>query len=126
MISTSNWKDLIADEVKHIADQEYQAKSWFGHSDKVSSPDEMFNRLFDDLHFEDFLGTPGNGLNAEQQFRGEALRDKMNAYAARTPPILDPAEVFNDPDWCEIRAIASDFYKSLLVDERGSGGACSR
>ena len=112
-ITGSEWTKLIKESAEHVADRAYQERSWFGQGPEVSSPDEMFCRMFDDLDLEEYLKSGQVSLTPAQKGKGEQLRDAMNRYAARTGVSLDPSEVINDPAWEKIRKAAADFANTL-------------
>ena len=112
-IEPAEWTTLITDSVDRLADRNYQERAWFDKSNEVSSPDEMFCQLFDDLDFESYLRSEAIRLTERQRELGRVLEARMNHYANRTPSILDPYTVINDPEWDEIRKAAQDFGNSL-------------
>lgn len=102
---TGDWKQLILDAVNDVADEAFQRRSWFGGAQRistpdfqeVSSPDEVINRLFSDLDFEDFLDSPKAHLTTAQHQSGLALKKIMNDFIAETPTFLEPKHVIDAP-----------------------------
>lgn len=107
------WKECILDSVSNIADKEFQKKSWFGGTEYVSSPEEVYCQLFDDFIFDDFLDSTDISLTKEQRNSGNILRDKLNEYLKTLDVISDPEEVFNDPIWEDIRNSAQEFLATF-------------
>jgi hypothetical protein len=59
MMDFETWKNMILDVATQVSDREFQRSAWFGKGEHVSSPDELYNGLFDDSMFEKFLETHG-------------------------------------------------------------------
>jgi hypothetical protein len=58
-MSPDHWRLAVSAVVEKIADEHYQRTAWLGLDPKiVSSPDELFCQLFDDLQFHAFLASP--------------------------------------------------------------------
>jgi hypothetical protein len=118
----AEWTKLITGSVDRLADRNYQERAWFGKSNEISSPDEMFSELFDDLDFEDYLRSEEIRLTERQRELGRVLEARMNQYANRTPPILDPHKVIDDPEWDEIRRAAQKFGNLLKQGRMNADG----
>ena len=113
----ADWTKLIINSVDRVSDKSYQDRSWFGGSKEISSPNEMFCELFDDLDFESYLESGNVALTSTQRSSGEILKEKMNNYLVPTGDFLDPRKVIDDPAWHEIRAAASDFVSAMKASE---------
>lgn len=113
MMQREEWLGRILGTVRNIESREYQAKAWFGMGDTVSSPDELYNQLFDDLTFSLFLENYAGDLTDEQRSAWRDLETKLESYARVTPPKLDPRFIFNDPRWEEIRNSAHNFLEAF-------------
>lgn len=112
MLAEREWLAKIVEVVRAIADRSYQARSWFGMSEEeVSSPEEIYNQLFDDLSFHLFFTTYSSQLTDKQRLAWKDLENKLESYAAATPEKMDPKYVFNDPRWDVIRNSARDFLE---------------
>jgi hypothetical protein len=116
-IDFETWKKGILDIARRLASRSYQEQSWLGKGPAVSSPEELFNELFDDQIVERFAAVHAADLSAEQQRALRELIDKMNEYGAASPSKLDPATVLRDPQWEGIRNSALRFVKA---DTKGS------
>jgi hypothetical protein len=115
MIDFETWKNMIIDVVNQISDVEYQKSSWFGKGESVSSPDELYNGLFDDSRIEEFLEAHAKHLTNEQRRAGRELIRQMNQYAPADVKYLDPAAVIKDPLWDAVRQSAKSFLLALKV-----------
>ena len=107
------WKKMITDVADEISDLEYQRSSWFGKGERISSPDELYNGLFDDSMIEEFLETHAKDLTEEQRRAGRELVRQMNQYAPANTEHLDPAAVIEDPLWDRVRLSAQSFVAAL-------------
>jgi len=113
MMDFETWKNMIIDVVNQISDLEYQRSSWFGKGESVSSPDELYNGLFDDSRIEEFLEAHAKHLTDDQRRTGLELVRKMNQYAPANVKYLDPATVIEDPRWDGVRQSAKSFVSAL-------------
>jgi hypothetical protein len=113
MMNFEVWKNMIIDSATQISDREYQQRSWFGTGTSVSSPDELYNGLFDDSMINEFLETYGHDLTPEQRDAGKDLVRRMNQYAAVSPKFLNPKDVIDDPHWEDIRRSALLFVAAM-------------
>jgi len=113
MMDFETWRNMIIDVVNQIADPEYQSSSWFGKGESVSSPDELYNGLFDDSRIEEFLEAHAKHLTDDQRRTGLELVRKMNQYAPANTEHLDPTIVIKDPLWDGVRQSAKSFASSL-------------
>lgn len=116
MMDFETWKNLILDMATQISDREYQASSWFGKGEFVSSPDELYNGLFYDGMIEEFLETHTKDLTEEQSKAGRELVRQMNQYSPASIEHLDPAKVIDDPRWDEVRRSALSFVSALKAE----------
>lgn len=116
MMDFDTWKNMIIDVVTQISDFEYQRGSWFGKGELISSPDELYNGLFDDSRIEEFLEAHAKQLTDDQRRTGLELVRKMNQYAPANVKYLDPATVIEDPLWDELRRSAKSFLSALNAD----------
>ena len=113
MMDFETWKNMILTVAAQISDREYQRRSWFDKGHDVSSPDELYNGLFDDSMIEEFLDTHAKDLTEDQRSAGRELVRQMNQYADVTPEHLDPTTTFDDPRWENIRRSALSFVRAM-------------
>jgi hypothetical protein len=113
MMDFGTWKNIIMDFAIQVSDREYQRLSWFGKGPEVSSPDELYNGLFDDGMINEFLEKYAHDLTPEQCDAGKKLVRQMNHYAAVSPKSLNPTDVIDDPRWEEIRQSALLFVGAM-------------
>jgi hypothetical protein len=110
------WRKTIEQVVDGIADEQLQARAWFGIGPEESSPEEMFNQFLGDAAIEEFLGREDNGLNLVQIEAGWKLVKLMRRLSEQTPnfpEFIDPSKMIDDPRWMEIRETASPFSALL-------------
>ena len=98
---------------KKISDRGYQELSWFGQGAVMSSPEELYCGLVDDLLFDEFLSQSASVLTDKQREAGLALKAEMDAYFASVGELPDPFRVFSDPDWEKVRERACDFVAQM-------------
>jgi hypothetical protein len=112
------WQSKILATVEHIASREYQSRAWFGLSDSVSSPEELFNELFDDLIFHLFFTTYSSEFTEDQKLAWKDLESRLESYAETTSEKMNPQTVLADPRWEDIRKSAHRFLEAF----RGCSG----
>jgi hypothetical protein len=110
-MTTEKWLQAIRGVIAKIADKDFQERAWTGKGPEVSSPDEMYCQLFDDLMIEAFVEqvelTPA-------QTRGiETLIEKMETVPAASPDSIDEKLLLADPKWHEVREFAKELYQLL-------------
>lgn len=113
MIDAALWRENVIKAVKDIANKKFQQRSWFGKSIEMSSPDEVYNTLFDDVLFEDFLQSSDIGLTKSQQKCGLALIDALESYSPNGSRLPSPEVMIDDPKWQVARNAANTFLESL-------------
>lgn len=112
-MSPKLWRERIIEAVQDIADEKFQKSAWFAKSEEISSPEEVYSRLFDDFIFDEFLESDEVGLTADQKQKGRYLVEAMNAYPENSSNLPSPEVVIDDPQWKRIREVAQDFLNSL-------------
>lgn len=60
------WKENILEVIEEISSEDFQKETWFGNSDKVSSPEELYCNLLDDFVFEKSLENKDLALSKAQ------------------------------------------------------------
>ena len=114
MIDTEFWKKETLETIKDISDKSFQERAWFGIGDEVSSLEEMYCVLYDDLVFEDFLTSKEVGLNPKQIKLGEVLLEKLDKFSNAFPEdYIDPKVVLNHLLWIEVRKAAKQLLDSF-------------
>ena len=111
MIKIAFWKKEVLDLICHISDKSYQEVAWFGKDKKiVSSIEELYCRLYDDLLFETFLNSNEVQLNSKQKRLGKRLLMELNKFdRIFSENFINPKIVINHPLWIEIREVAKQF-----------------
>ncbi len=107
------WRNNIKEAAQDIGSKEFQELAWFGKSDQISSPVEVYCMLFDDFLFDDFLESSDIGLSDEQKYLGNKLRDSLNTYSPPGSTLPPPEQMLDDPEWQKVRNIAREFVDSL-------------
>lgn len=113
MIDAALWRENVIKAVKDIASREFQQRTWFGKDEEVSSPDEIYNTLFDDVLFGDFLQSSDIGLTKSQREYGFALIDTLEEYSPDESQLPSPEVMIDDPKWQVARNAANTFLESL-------------
>ncbi len=112
-MKSGTWERNILDVIKRISDRAYQERTWFGSTEIISSPEELYCELFDDYTYDDFLESPSIHLTQRQRNLGIQLKEKLNSYSKTIDELPDPKKVFNDTAWDEIRKLAKQFLDSF-------------
>ncbi|TAH33001.1 hypothetical protein EYC58_02495 [Candidatus Saccharibacteria bacterium] len=107
------WKKNIREIVQDIASRESQERAWFGKSEQISSPDELYNSLFDDFLFDAFLASSEVNLSSLQKELGMRLSSSLKEYSPQGQELPSPRKMVRDPSWQKVRDIARAFERSL-------------
>ncbi|WP_263385719.1 hypothetical protein [Granulicella arctica] len=113
MKESETWLSEILVAVRHIADRPYQEQAWFGKSYEISSPDEVYCELLDNLNFELYLQRFRSTLTTEQAAAWLDLQIGMDQFASKYVGQMDPYIVFSDPRWIDVQATASAFLAAF-------------
>lgn len=113
MMTYERWLKCIVTSAQEIADREYQAESWFGKGERVSSPAELYYGLMEDCTFDLFHETYGKNFSEDQIYCWNELKHLLEQYWRGLPKFPDPYIVFNDPKWQIVRDSASRFVKAF-------------
>lgn len=108
-----SWKNAVLDVVRRVSDESYQRATWFGDGTIVSSPEEIYCELFDDLMYEDFLTSTDVPMNEHQRSLGIILRDALNQYADSFDQTIEPEKVFHDAQWAQVRSLAKNYLDAF-------------
>jgi hypothetical protein len=111
-MNVGKWQDGILKAVEHVASSRYQEQTWLGSGQAMSSPEELFCELFDDMRFEEYLSSDITGLTPHQKSLGLELKSKMEAFSA-DKTYFNPIEVLEDSSWHDIQEAARDFLSSF-------------
>jgi len=114
-----DWRDLVVEATKKISDKNYQKLSWFGKGDVISSPEELYCGLLDDLIFDDYLAQD-SALSDEQRAMATTLKTQLEEYFSLVGDLPDPYHVIDDPRWERVRQSARAFVESLGIGSRPS------
>ncbi len=124
MSPTLEWLAAILKIIKLIANQEYQRKAWLEHDPNYypSIFEELMCLLYDSTSFDEFIENHKNSNEfSDEQFELLNLFNKKidefyykpEIYYLCSPPQIDERKVLADPDWHEIRSIASKVLEAF-------------
>jgi hypothetical protein len=114
-VNMTEWRTVIEQVVRGLADKEMQQRAWFGIGPEVSSPDEVFNQFFGDAAIEEFLVRGDTGLNVVQIQAGRELLKLMKDLSDQTPDHIEPSDLLDDPRWERVREAATRFVALLTI-----------
>jgi hypothetical protein len=100
------WRQNACEIIGNIADEKFQRDAWFGKGRYISSPQEVFNQVFGDLAFEEFIASPEIGFNELQKAAASKLVEKMRYFEKLVDAELRPEQVVDHPVWQEVRQTA--------------------
>ena len=112
-MNADQWRLGVISVVRNLSDRDFQASAWFGKSELISSPEELYCQLFDDFIFDDFIQSTEINLTIQQKQRALALKNRMEETAQHLDIRKDPKEIVDNPLWVEVRAEAKRFLESL-------------
>ena len=95
------WRKNACEFVGNVADENFQRQAWLGKGRCVSSPLEVFNQVFGDLAFEEFIVSLEIDLN-----------DLQKAEDLRLEQVID------HPAWKEVRLTAQRLLDLLQCLEQ--------
>lgn len=113
------WRSLVVDEVRSVADEAFQRTVWFGGGDGrwVGSPTEQFCGFFDNASVPEFLARDDHGLNKDQLAELTLLTKMMARLSREGGPDIDrPEYLIDDPRWVSIRQQAKMTLETLSPD----------
>jgi hypothetical protein len=116
MANVPRWRKNACNFISHIADEQFQRDNWFGKGKYISSPDEMYNEVFDDILIEEFLVSPEVGLNDQQRAAGKRFVDAMNAFD-KPMNSLTSEQIIDHTMWREVRKAAKEFLDLLECEK---------
>lgn len=121
MMSHDEWLNQIIDAARDIASRDFQEEAWFPGGKVVSSPDEVYQVLIEDVTFDLFFEMYSQKFNAHQIQTAHELRSILQDYYDRLPVHPDPRLVLDDPNWDLVRQSADRFVRAF--SDRHSGGS---
>lgn len=107
------WRKHVCEAVDTIADVNFQRDNWFGNGRYLSSPEDIYNQLFDDAVIEEFLDSAEVGLNDLQKAAGRRLVERLTFFDKLGGPSLPASTVIEHPVWKEVREAARRFLSLL-------------
>jgi hypothetical protein len=113
MMNRDEWLARILSAVRHVASREFQERTWLGTGAEISSPEEVYNELFDDYTFDLFFEKYASTLTSDQADVWQELKSRMERYGEKMPATPDPRKVLDDPDWQEVRESAARFVAAF-------------
>lgn len=113
MMSYDEWRPRIIDAARNIASRDFQKEAWFPGGKVVSSPDEVYQTIIEDLTFDLFLQTHSHKLGVRQLQAANELRSVLQEYNDNSRRHPDPTFVLNDPRWDLVRHAADRFVAAF-------------
>lgn len=113
MMTHEEWREFIIQQLRALADADEQRQTWFGMSNRVSSPVEDVCGLVDDALLPEFL-VEQRARISESQF--QALSAVLKATDALGDMIGDggsPDALIDDPRWECVRRAAQNALHAL-------------
>lgn len=112
-VCIARWRESACEIIGSLADEEFQRDAWFGKGKYVSSPEEVYNQVFGDLAFEQFIESPEVALNDLQRTVANDLVRIMRYFEKLVDRELPPQQVIDHPVWGEVRQTARRFLDLL-------------
>ena len=109
MMSREDWIRQILRVVGEIASRDFQERAWFGIGPEISSPNEIYNSLFDDSTFDLFFEKYAVTLTPRQIKVWNDLKKSLEDYEQDSDKLNDARRVFDDPEWQQVRGAAERF-----------------
>lgn len=109
----NTWRQKVCDGLWGVMDEQFQRQAWYPGGKQMSSPDEVYNTLFSDYGFEEFMQLPDAGLSSEQSAAGHQLISMMRRFSDKMGRHMRPDDVIDHADWREIRHAAKRFADML-------------
>jgi hypothetical protein len=110
MIQESIWGRNMLMALRHIADEVYQRRAWFGVGPEVSSPTEMINELYDDCRLLDFIKCAPSYISIETL---HALRRLDAQLEDVDVDDTSAADLMESPIWGAVRMTAQKAAQRL-------------
>jgi hypothetical protein len=111
-----SWGDAILVAVRHIADEDFQRRSWTGKGPEVSSPSELYCEIFDDCNLEKFISNPPLFVSQSSLSNLSELRDLMRLIRHDEIDDADPLKLIESPSWIKIREFAAKAAEKFYMD----------
>ncbi len=116
-------REIVKDYIHIFSSKEMQYEAWFVCDKIISSTNEDYCMLFDDISIEKYVYAKDNYMTKQENNQLKKLIDMLNEYqdkASNTKGFadFDSEKVYNDPVWEEIRKQAKKLY-NLLEKEDG-------
>ena len=117
-INAPLWRKNACEIVGCVVDENFQRTAWFGRGQFVSSPEELYNSVFSDLAFEEFISSPDIALNDLQRTAATKLVGKMRYFEKVIGKDLSANRVIDHPGWREVREAAQRVLDVLQCPRR--------
>lgn len=106
------WLVDVCNVLDSIADASVLRDAWSGRSDYPTSPEEIYNEVFNDAYVGEY-GRPELGLDEAQKAAGKEFVDRMRYFDKLGGPELPWDVVIDHPDWVKVREAAKRFLDLL-------------
>ena len=106
------WLNDVRGVLDAIADRSVLYDAWSGKSDYPTSPEEIYNEVFNDTYVGEY-GRPELELDEAQKTAGKAFVDGVERFDEIGGPELPWQEVIDHPGWVKVREAARTFLDLL-------------
>jgi hypothetical protein len=113
MMDFDSWLKETLKIIWTLSNEDFQREVWFGKSEWVSSPTEIYCGLYDDLAVDLLFTTYRERFSEVQLSRWSRLDTMLNGYAGGSRCLPSDEVIFDDPDWHQIRRAAAEFLKEF-------------
>lgn len=111
-LDRETWLNDVRSVLDAIADRNVLHDAWSGTSDYPTTPEEIYNEVFNDTYVGEY-GRPELGLDEAQMAAGKAFIDSMEQFDKIGGPELPWQEVIDHPGWVKVREAAGRFLALL-------------
>lgn len=112
-MNENEWKRMIVDSLRKMADYQYQKRSWTGCGPEISSIEETISGVFDDALFVEYVKEHKNDLPAEVVCISRLLDDAITDLDLEKFKNMPPYEMVEHPDWANVRTLAAKLLRLL-------------
>jgi hypothetical protein len=106
------WLDDARSVLDAIADADVLRDAWSGKSTYPTSPEEIYNEVFNDAYVGEYT-RPELGLDEAQKAAGKEFVERMEYFDKIGGPELPWDVVIDHPDWVKVREAARKFLELL-------------
>ena len=112
-MSHEQWISSILDVARETADRKFQEEAWLSGRPSTSSPGEIYCQLFDDYTFDLFFEMYSKTFTIKQMTAWSEFKDELEKYLPKIRASVSEREVFDDPEWQQVRQAAARFVAAF-------------